>query len=368
MAKKSHIKSVFLSSIHQNAGKTTMALGLYKVFKDLRLKPTFMKPVGQQVVTMGDHDIDKDSYLIREVYHLRKKALEMSPVTIGRGYTEKYINSPQKDVLHKRILRSYHSLIKGRGAIIVEGTGHAGVGSVIDTSNADVAQLLGSKVIIVSEGGIGKSIDEIILNKAPFDICGVELLGVVINKILPEKYTKVKRILEKGLKHKGIKLLGAIPMDPLLKAPTVGQVMDRLNLKPISGKKNLSRRILNTIVAAMEPHNMINYLRDGSLVLLSGDRVDNIMVAVSSHLITDNNRPLVSGIILTGGLMPNPKIMQMLKTSGMPVLLAEADTYTVAASIEHLICKIQKTDKDKILEATALVKKYVDVDYIIKNL
>ncbi|OGX06322.1 MAG: hypothetical protein A2Z88_03545, partial [Omnitrophica WOR_2 bacterium GWA2_47_8] len=249
-----------------------------------------------------------------------------------------------------------------------EGTGHAGVGSVIDFSNADVAKLLGSKVIIVSEGGIGKSIDEIILNKALFDLKSVEILGVIVNKVLPEKYDKIKRIVGQGLKNKGIRLLGVIPMDALLKAPTVDQIKERLGLQLLCGQENLSNKVLNNIVAAMEPHNMINYLKEGTLVLLSGDRVDNIMVAVSSHLITQKHNRLVSGIILTGGLLPNQKIVDMLKQSQVPVLLSPSDTYTVAAQVEHLICKIQKTDKDKILEARQVVKDHVDLNLILKNL
>ncbi|MFA5088620.1 MAG: AAA family ATPase [Candidatus Omnitrophota bacterium] len=162
---KKSLKNIFLSSIHQNAGKTMIVLGLYKIFKEKGLRTTFMKPVGQQFVEVNQLSIDKDSYLISQVYRCRKNMKEMSPITVGRGFTEKYIFNPQKQVLKRKIIHSFQRLTKGQDAIIVEGTGHAGVGSVIDFSNADVASLLGSKVIIISEGGIGKSIDEIMLNK-----------------------------------------------------------------------------------------------------------------------------------------------------------------------------------------------------------
>lgn len=112
---------------------------------------------------------------------------------------------------------------------------------------------------------------------------------------------------------------------------------------------------------------MIHYLKKNTLVLTSGDRVDNILVAVSSHLVSGGEGNQVAGIILTGGLMPNPKIIDLLKKSKIPVLLTENDTYTVAGKIEHLICKIQKTDKDKIQEAKHLVKQYVDVNAILEN-
>ncbi len=364
-----NIKNVYISSVYQNAGKTTVALGLYNLFQERNLKTAFLKPIGQQTVTVDDQAIDKDSYLIGEVYHCRRRLKHMSPVTIGQGFTEKYIFNPQKEVLLNKIKDAFNSLVKGKKAIIIEGTGHAGVGSVIDLSNADVARLLGSKVIIVSEGGIGRSIDEIILNKALFDLREVEVLGVIINKVLPEKYDKIKNVLAQGLsKNKGIRLLGVIPLDPLLSAPTVEQVRELLKLELLCGQENLSRRVHNTIVAAMEPYNMVNFLKHGALVLTSGDRVDNILMAVSSHLVTQGKEMQVSGIILTGGLTPNTKIVDLLKKSKISILLSSDDTYTVAAKIEHLICKIQKTDRDKILEARQLVKQYVDVDTILNNL
>jgi len=92
-----------------------------------------------------------------------------------------------------------------------------------------------------------------------------------------------------------------------------------------------------------------------------------ITAAVSSHIVRDGRSFQISGIILTGDLKPNPEIIELLKKSHMPVLLTKEDTYRVAANIENLICKIQITDKDKIEEATRLVKMYVDTDFIINS-
>jgi len=362
------IKNIYISAIHQNAGKTTVALGLFKSFQEHKIKTTFMKPVGQETVKYGERPIDKDTYLIGEVYHCRKHINDMSPVTVGRGYTESYILNPQKDVLQQQIKNSFQRLVKGKDAIIVEGTGHAGVGSVIDCSNADVAALLQSKVIIVSQGGIGRAIDEIMLNKALFDLKNVEVLGVIINKIIPDKLERIKDIVGKGLKRKGIRLLGAIPETELLSAPTVEQIRERLDLKVFSGEENLQTRVYDAIVAAMEPYNMIGHLRDGALVITSGDRVDNILVAVSSYLLKEGKSVKVAGLILTGGLTPGPKIAGLLKDSRIPVLYSEADTYTIAAAVENLTCKIQKTDKDKIREAHRLFKNFIDVEMILENL
>ena len=57
------IKSIYMSSIYQNAGKTTVAIGLYKLFRERKVKTAFIKPVGQQTVSINDVNIDKDSFV-----------------------------------------------------------------------------------------------------------------------------------------------------------------------------------------------------------------------------------------------------------------------------------------------------------------
>ncbi len=364
---KKALKKIYMSSTSQNAGKTTVSLGLYQAFKERGINTAFMKPVGQRYVNVGDLAIDKDSYLIGEVFHCEQYFKDMSPVTIARGFTEKYILHPNKEELRRLIKQSFRNLIKSKDAIICEGTGHAGVGSVCDVSNADVAALLGAKAVIITEGGIGKSIDEIILNKALFDLRKVDIIGVIINKVLPEKYDKVKKIVTKGFANKGLKVIGVIPDDPILSFPTIEQIQSHLDLRLICGKENISNHVEHTIVAAMEPHNMINYLKTGTLVITSGDRVDNILLAVSAHLVSEHKGFHVSGVILTGGLMPSSKIVSLLRRSKIPVLITDDPTNSVAAKIENFICKIQHTDKKKIEEATRLVKRYVDVEAIING-
>ena len=86
-------------------------------------------------------------------------------------------------------------------------------------------------------------------------------------------------------------------------------------------RKICKRRVYDAIVAAMEPYNMIGHLRDGALVITSGDRVDNMLVTVSSYLLQQGRAVKVAGLILTGGLIPDPKIGGLLKDSHIPVLI-----------------------------------------------
>ena len=84
--------------------------------------------------------------------------------------------------LEDRICRAFDRVSWEKDFTLIEGTGHAGVGSVFDLSNARVAKLLNAKVIIVTPGGIGRPIDEIAMNKALFDRFGVEVVGAILDR------------------------------------------------------------------------------------------------------------------------------------------------------------------------------------------
>src|SRR5690606_3798376 len=109
---------------------------------------------------------------------------------------------------------------------LIEGTGHAGVGSVFDLSNARVAKLLNAKAVIVCPGGIGRPIDEIALNKALFDQVGVEVVGAILNKVEEDKMDMIADYAGRGLKRLGVPLLGILPVQPVLARPNLSQIAE----------------------------------------------------------------------------------------------------------------------------------------------
>ena len=97
----------------------------------------------------------------------------MSPIAVPRGFTENYIESPNREELMGQLDAATAALLR-KWVCFIRRHRSAGVGSVFDMCNADVAKQLGSKVVLVSIGGIGKSIDEIMLNRSVFKSKGVE--------------------------------------------------------------------------------------------------------------------------------------------------------------------------------------------------
>jgi len=252
--------------------------------------------------------------------------------------------------------------------ILYEGTGHAGVGSVFDASNADTAKLLGSKVILVTVGGIGKSIDEIMMNAAMFKEKGVDILGVIVNKVLPEKYDKIKNYTTRGFNRFGIDVLGVMPLMTQLTYPTIAAIIDELKPEVLSNGSGLNNMVKKFMIGDMMPHYALDKFTDGTLMIVPGNREGVILTALTEHLMKDEIKKQVSGIIFTDDVAPHPKILSLLQKTNIPLLQVKKDAFSIATKINNVIFKIRADESEKIAIAEEMVEKYVDLDKICNSI
>src|ERR1700723_3215584 len=190
---------VFIAATRQNDGKTTASLGLIAALQKYFPRIGYIKPVGQRFVEIEEQKIDEDTVLMDAVYRLDCPLVDMSPIAVEPDLTRKYLQSSNNDALVRTIVKAFDRVAWEKDFVLCEGSGHAGVGSVFDLSNARVAKILGAKVIMVSQGGIGKPIDEIALNQALFEKEGVDIIGVILNKVLGEKVEYITDFARRGL-------------------------------------------------------------------------------------------------------------------------------------------------------------------------
>src|ERR1043166_4882121 len=296
---------VFVAATQQNDGKTTTSLGLFAALRKRVGRIGFIKPVGQRFVEVEGKRIDEDSVLIDRTFGVHTPIEAMSPIAVEPDFTRRYIQQSNNDFLVRRIQNSFDRAAWEKEFVIIEGTGHAGVGSCFDLSNARVASLLGSKVILVTRGGIGRPIDEVALNKALFDKEGVEFVGVVLNKVLPAKFDEVKDFARRGLERLGIDLLGVIPDEPLLANATLGQINRQIKGTFINGAQSNRRRVRKIIIGAMSSTNVMEYFAPGTLVVTPGDREDVILAALSTCTLSEADGKSLAGLVLAGDLFPH---------------------------------------------------------------
>src|SRR5271169_5469808 len=219
---------VFIAATRQNDGKTTTSLGLIGALKKYFPRIGYIKPVGQRFVEIEEQKIDEDTVLMDAVYQMDCPLVDMSPIAVEPDFTRKYLQSSNNEALVKKIQKAFDRVAWEKDFVLCEGSGHAGVGSVFDLSNAQVAKTLGCKVIIVTQGGIGKPIDEVSLNQALFEKEGVEIIGVILNKVTPDKLDFITEFARRGFKRKGWELLGVLPYEQILSNPSVDLIREEL--------------------------------------------------------------------------------------------------------------------------------------------
>ncbi|MCX5669147.1 MAG: AAA family ATPase [Candidatus Omnitrophica bacterium] len=362
------MRKIFIAATKQNDGKTTVSLGIIRNLQQKFGKVGFIKPIGQRYLEEEGLRIDEDSILIEKVCGIKSGLKDMSPIAVEKGFTEKYITKPDKKNISHLIQDAFRRISKNQELVVIEGTGHAGVGSVFDHSNATVAKLLGAKVIIISSGGVGRPIDEIILNKALFEKEGVKVLGVIVNKVLPNKFEKINRLVRKGLERKGIQVLGVLPYDPMLARPTIEQILEETDFEVLCGGEYLERSVAKVIVAAMEPRDASRYIIEDSLMITPGDRHDMINIALNCFRDSASKKLKICGLVLTCGIVPDEPLMDLLAKAQIPVLLAKSDTYDVATCVHDITVKIRPCDKEKISAVEKLIRENVDFKKILKGI
>lgn len=361
-------KRLFVAATSQNDGKTTCTLGILDAYRSLSKSVGFIKPVGQRYVLVNGQTIDEDTVLIQQVCDLRCPLKDMSPVAIERNFTRKFLDDPEGVAprLRHSIQSSYAIAAKNNDLVVIEGTGHAGVGSVFDLNNACVANMLKAKVIIVTLGGIGRPVDEIALNQTLFEKENVEVIGVIANKIQPEKLEQTRDYLTRAFARRGLKLLGAIPYSPQLTWPTVGQVAEAIHATVINGRQCLSNKIADIVVGAMTAHNAIKFIKDKALLVVPGDRDDVVLAAAITDLLRKDIQ--LSGIVLTGGMQLAVQTRELIMRTHIPVLVVDMPTFEATSVLHDITVKIGESDAEKIVLATSLVRQYVDLELLWKLL
>lgn len=360
---------VFVAATRQNDGKTTTCLGLFAALQNAYQKVGYIKPIGQRFIDIEGLMIDEDSYLFERTYKMETPIEAMSPVAIDATFTRRYLEDPETTypTLVNRIVRAFDRAAYEKEVIIIEGSGHAGVGAICDLSNAEVAKLLGAKAIIVARGGIGRPVDEITLNKSLFDKHGVEVIGAILNKVQPDKMDLVRKYTGKALQRIGVPLLGMIPEQQQLSLPNMNQIVETVNGRWLNAQKSgRYNRVTQVVVGAMTAQGLMEYIKPGILIITPGDREDVLLLAIAASAIA--GKRVLSGILLTRNILPSPHLMEMLSQTDIPVVICNDESYKVASDVHSMTVKTQPEDNDKIPLIKKLIMENVAIDKLVDYL
>ncbi len=362
--KNSTTPRLFIAATRQNDGKTTASLGLFAAIQQTYPRVGYIKPVGQRFVDIHHRKIDEDTVLMDRVYGLNCPLDDMSPIAVANDFTRRYLRASNYDALAARIQQAFDRVAWEKDLVVCEGTGHAGVGSVFDLSNARVAKLVGAKVVIVTRGGIGRPIDEVALNQALFEKEDVKVIGVILNKVAPDKVEQITEFAREGLRRRGLDLLGVIPHMRLLSSPTMDLIREALQAELVNSRKFIHSIVDDVVMGAMSASHAKRFFRAGALLIVPGDREDLVESLACDTPSAVSGK--LAGMILTDDLKPSDRMIRWIQRLSCPVLLTSKGSYEVASKVRDIIVKTRPGDAAKIALIRDLVCSRVDVAKILK--
>lgn len=333
--------------------------GLKQRFKRLG----FMKPVGQMHIPINNTLVDKDAYLFKECFQLEASYQEMSPIVLPKGFTRDFLDQKIScHYLEEEIRKAFHKIASTSDFVVVEGTGHTGVGSILGLNNAQVAHMLGLEIVIVATAGLGMAFDEIALNRAMCASAKATLKGVILNKVFPEKQAMIQEYFPKALQKWQIPLLGTIPYNNFLSLPCMQDFALLFETDFLSGHEKRyahfsHTRLVDTSLKLFREAD----IADDQLIITPATREDIILASLAKYW----NNKLVLGLILTGRHPPRPALIEKIKKTHIPCLWSQMSSFRTMQKITSFTTKIRLEDAPKVQKAIDLVTPHIDFATLI---
>lgn len=356
--------AIYLTTTEPFSGKSIIALGLMNLLAGKTEKIAYFKPVVSTQRTQIDNHLDT----IAKHFGLTTPYEEMFAFT--RDEVMKYQNAGKEAYIIDTVIEKFKQLQEKNDFVVVEGTDFMGGTTNLEfDGNISIAKNLGLPVVLIikSEGKSVKEITDIaVTTSKSFTDEGVQILTVVANKIDPEKELDVKAQLEKLL-PKGI-IATTIPQNKDLGSPTMKEIFESVGGKILFGENQLSNQVDTSIVGAMQLHNCLTRLNKNTLIVTPGDRGDIIIGALQANI--SKNYPKVSGIVLTGGLEPEPSISKLIEglDTVVPIIAVKTGTFKTVTNVANTQSRISPDNKEKIALAISMFDKHIDTKTIERKI
>ncbi len=368
------MKNIFVAATGQHVGKTTSTLGLVVNLRAKGFKTGYCKPVGQQFINIDGAIADKDAVLFSDFLEFSMNPDLHSPVVLGPGVTKQYIENESQFDFRDRIINAAAQLDSQYDIVVYEGTGHPGVGTVVDLSNAQVAKMLGCGVVIIVEGGIGNTIDRLHMSLALFREERVPILGVIVNKVFENKKEEIEYFLEKKFEKMGIPLLGVMPYDKTLSFPIMETINQAVDGKVVLNEDMLGNRIEDIIAGSLIDVDEFSSFNN-VLLVVSYRRIDEALDKIEEICTMKKlDKSPLSGVIVTGdgrherwyerADLNKPYLIQ----NRIPIITTTLDTYGSVVKISRIEVKINTKTPWKISRAVELIREHVDLESLIDEL
>ena len=347
--------SIYVASPEGETGKSTVALGIVNRLSSMVPKVGVFRPITRR---------EERDYILE---------LLLAQSTAGLTYDECVGVTYQR--LHEDtdgaiadIVDRYHAVAARCDAMVIVGSDYTDVATPTELAvNARIAVNLGAPVVL-SVRAFDRTPEEI---AQAIELCIVELAAqhahtaaVVANRCDPRQIEAVAD----ACKDLGVPVY-VIPEEPLLVAPTVGELLEAVDGTLIHGDPSLlGREVRHVMVASMTAEHVLERLQEASAVITPGDRSDVVLAVASAH--AAEGFPSISTIILNGGLPLHREIARLVTGVGLrlPIVATDLGTYATASAVANTRGRVTANAESKIDTALQLMDRHVDIGDMLERL
>ena len=358
-------KAIYITTNEPHSGKSAITLGMMSMLIGKATKVGYFRPI---IEDTEDEKIDSHIQTVIDYFKLDIPYENAYAITKSKLIKEK--NNGNIDSVIDLIIEKYKVLEDQFDYVLVEGTSFSGEGTAIELDiNVLIAKNLGIPVTIVGSGE-NKSIEELIdtlnLTYSTFRDKDVEVLAIIANKVNTDDKDLINIKLKNTFPDSILKF--EIPVVKGLDSPTFKEIIEELDGKLLFGEKNINNQVDSFSVGAMQLRNYLQHITEKGLVITPGDRADIILGALQANLSV--NYPSISGIVLTGGIIPEDTIMKLIEglSDIVPIASVEDGTYLIANRIGAIKSKIYADNIKKIETSIQAFQKYVNLDELSEKL
>jgi phosphate acetyltransferase len=352
-------KSIYITTIEPNSGKSLISLGFLRMMLNQSSKVGYFRPIINKSKNSlyDDHTNTAINFFNLDIKYEDCYAYEQNEVV-------ELLSEGQKDTVIHNIIKKYKYLESKYDYVLVEGTDFSGEGGFTELDvNLMVAKNLGIPVLIVGAGNDKKKkdfINTMQLSYNSFIQKEVDVIGVIANKIESDEIEFIESELRKIIPSEIH--IDVVPKIDFLAYPTIKEVAESLNGKVLFGEQFLDNSIGSYSTGAMQLRNYLTRIKENALVITPGDRADIILGALQAN--ASSNYPKIAGIILTGNLTPEDSIIKLIEgvQSTVPIISVEGGTFSISNKIGAVKPKIYATNHKKILLALNTFDTYINVD------
>ena len=374
-----YMKTILLVPTGEGVGLTSACLGLVYALECQGVKAGFLKPFSQELSTGADRTT--------ALYHHVSKNETVEPISYHTILQQ--LSAGENDELLEDAVRLHRAIARKHDLIIVEGLVPNSRDSFASELNAQLAQALDAKVIIVSNADINKpsaTAEKVDSQLRYFGGASSErTAGVLLmrTKGLPDDSAHIpvtfdpslrlisdtnKFIIELQKTHPKLgsdklPVIGLVPFSNTLSVPRMSDLASHIQAEWINQGDANQRRVLHSSLIASNIEHELHKFVAGELIISASDRID---VLLASSLASSNGIPL-AGLVLTEHHTPNEQVLAFCQTAikqGLPILHTALSTFDTAQSLANLSNEIPVDDTERAEQVTRFVSSHINEEWL----